>query len=289
MGNQRRTQQVGKADGRRARAEEQVLFVFQLCALELGRIDHPSQSDPGRALHVVVIDAVLVAVALEQVHGVRARPILKVDAALRKYLLHRFDEFIDKRIKFRGRRARLAQAQIQRIVQVLLIIGSRVEVHGQQVLRRHAGAGGVELQLADGDACAVCAEVAQAENPAAISDTDEPNVLLRPVFQDLLHFAAARDRKIHSARLAVDMAELEASLADGRIIHDRQKARRVRHDGPVEERFVVVEQIYEVDVAIKVRGLVAQLHHHALQLQFLGLCYIGHESNKAERLAFRLR
>ena len=100
--NQRGAKQVGKANPGRARAEEQVLFVFQLRALELGRIDHPRESDPSCALHVIVIDAVFVAVALQQVHGICPRPILKVNAALRKYFLHRLDELVDKRIKIRG-------------------------------------------------------------------------------------------------------------------------------------------------------------------------------------------
>ena len=85
-------------------------------------------------------------------------------------------------------------------VQILLVVGACVEVHGQKVLRRHTGAGGVELQLADGNARAVCAEVAQAKNPAAIGDADEPDVFLRPVIQNLFHLAAACDREIHAAR-----------------------------------------------------------------------------------------
>src|SRR5258708_31442982 len=83
------------------RAEEQVLFVLQLGALEPGRVDHPRKGDARRALHVVVIDAVLVAVALEQVHRVRPRPILKVNATLRKHVLHRLDKLIDEGIKIR--------------------------------------------------------------------------------------------------------------------------------------------------------------------------------------------
>src|SRR6266404_6858622 len=68
--NERRTKQVGKADTGRASAEEKVLFVLQLRALQLGRVDHPRKSDPSRTLHVVVVDAVLIAVALEEVDSV---------------------------------------------------------------------------------------------------------------------------------------------------------------------------------------------------------------------------
>jgi len=71
----------------------------------------------------------------------------------------------------------------------LLVVGACVEVHRQQILRRHSGAGSVELKLADGDAGTVCAQITKAKNSAAVSDADEPNVLLRPVFQNLLHLA----------------------------------------------------------------------------------------------------
>ncbi len=239
-------------------------------------------------MHVVVVDAVLVAIAPEQVHCVRARPIFEVNAAFREHFLYCFDELIDKGIKVRGRRARLAHSQIQRIVQVLLVIGACVEVHRQQVLRRHSGAGGIELQLADGDARAVCAQITESKDSAAVRHADEPNVFLRPVFQNLLHLAAPRDRQIHAPPPSVDMAELQACFADGRVVHNREKARRVRHDGSVEERLVVVEQIYEINITLEVCVLIAELQHHALQLQFLCFRYIGNEADQAQCLLFGL-
>jgi hypothetical protein len=60
------------------------------------------------------------------------------------------------------------------------------------------------------------------------------------------------------------MAELQTGFADGRVVHNREKARRVRHDGSVEERLVVVEQVHEIDITIEVCVLLAELHHHAL-------------------------
>ncbi len=84
------------------------------------------------------------------------------------------------------------------------------------------------------------------------------------------------------------MAELQACLADGRVIHNRQKSRRVRHDSSVEKCFVVVQKIDEINIAIEVGVFLRELHHHALQLHFLGLCYVGHEPNNAERLLFSL-
>ncbi len=46
----------------------------------------------------------------------------------------------------------------------------------------------------------------------------------------------------------------------------------------------MVEQIHEIDVTIEVCVLLAELHHHALQLQFLRFRYVGNEANKAECL-----
>ena len=119
--------------------------------------------------------------------GVHSGPILKVNAALREHLLYGLDELVHEGKELGGRGACLAHAQVKRIVQILLVVGAGIEIHGQQVLRRHARTGGVELQLADGDAGAVSAQIAEAEDASAVRDADEPDILLRPVSQDLLH------------------------------------------------------------------------------------------------------
>ena len=52
-----------------------------------------------------------------------------------------------------------------------------------------------------------------------------------------------RDRQVHAARPAVDVAEFQAGLGDGRVVHDGQEAGRVRHERAVEEGLVVVQQV----------------------------------------------
>ena len=96
-----------------------------------------------------------------------------------------------------------AHAQVKRIVQILLVVGAGVEIHGQQVLWRHTGTSGVQLQLADRDPSAISAKVSKPEDAARVRHADEPDILLGPVSQDLFHLAAARDRQIHAARLAI--------------------------------------------------------------------------------------
>src|SRR5215470_1913388 len=176
--NQRRAEQVGEANASRARTQEQVLLVTQFCALDLRSVDHAREYDSRSTLHVVVVDAVLVAITLKQMDGVDAGPILEVNAALREDLLYRFDEFVNKGIQVFRRGAIPAEAQIQWIVQVLFIIRASIEIHRKQILWRHSSAGGIQLQLANGDASTVCAEITETENAAAVCNADDPDILL---------------------------------------------------------------------------------------------------------------
>ena len=84
------------------------------------------------------------------------------------------------------------------------------------------------------------------------------------------------------------MTELEARFADGRVVDDRQKPRRIGHDRPIEQRLVMVEQIDKEDVAVEIGGLVTELHHHPPQLQILGLGNVGHQADEPERLLLGL-
>jgi hypothetical protein len=260
--NKRRTQQVRKANARRTGAEEQVLFVPQSGALEPGGVDHAGERDARRALHVVVIDAEFVTIALQQMHCVHPGPILEMDAAFREHLLHRFDKLVDKGVEFAGRRAGLAHSEIERIVQVLFIVGAGIEIHREQILRRHARASRVQLQFSDRNAGPVGTKVAETENAAAIRDANKPDVLLRPVLQDFLDLAFPCHREVHAALLAIDVAELETGFANRRVIDDRQKAGRIGHHRPIEQLLVVVEQVYEIDITVDIAVFVTQLHHH---------------------------
>src|SRR5262249_7634010 len=145
-----RAQKVGETNTGRTRAQEEVFLIAQLSTLQFDRVDHACKYDSRRALNIVVVDAVLVAVSLKQVNSVRAGPILEVNAALWEQLLYGFNELVDKRIQFFSRRACFGHPQVQGIVQVLLVVSTCVKIHGQQVLRRYSSTGRIQLQLADG-------------------------------------------------------------------------------------------------------------------------------------------
>jgi hypothetical protein len=77
------------------------------------------------------------------------------DAAKREDLLHRLNELVHEGVELLGRGTRPPQPKVERVVEVCLVVSARVEKHRQQAIWRHAGAGRVELQFADGDAHAV--------------------------------------------------------------------------------------------------------------------------------------
>src|SRR6476660_8656263 len=93
----------------------------------------------------------------------------------------------------------LAQTQVERVPQVLLVVGPGVEIHRQQPLRRAAGRCGVELQLADRYPHAVGAQVTQAQDAPAVGDADEPHVFDRPITQHLFDMPASVARQVHAA------------------------------------------------------------------------------------------
>ena len=81
----------------------------------------------------------------------------------------------------RAAHAVLTEAEIERVFEQFSIVGADIEGDRQTISRWRAGAGGVERELADRDAHAADAEVAQAQNPLAVGDDDEADIFLRPV------------------------------------------------------------------------------------------------------------
>ena len=244
--------QLGDAGRGRARAEEQEPLIGELLSGDAQRGEDPGQRDAGGALDVVVEGADLVAIARQDRDGVDVGEVLPLDAAFRVELLHRRHELVDEGQIFVAAHAVLAQAEIERVVEQSLIVRADVENDRQAVLRRHAGAGGVERELADRDAHAAGAEIAETEDALAVGDDDEAHVLFRPIGQQLLHPAARADRQIDAARLAEDMAEFLARLADRRRIDERHVGGRVRHQDRVIKRLVARLQIRQHEVLLQI-------------------------------------
>jgi len=55
------------------------------------------------------------------------------------------------------------------------------------------------------------------------------------------------------------VVELQAGLADRGVVYNWEKARRVGHQRVVEERFVDLEKVHQVNVAFQVGSLLIEL------------------------------
>src|SRR5260370_20303751 len=86
------------------------------------------------------------------------------------------------------------KAEMERVVEQDLIVRSDVENDRQAVLRRHAGAGGIERELAERDAHPASAEIAKTKDALAVSDDDEAYIPFRPIAKQLLQTTPRTDR-----------------------------------------------------------------------------------------------
>src|SRR5205814_9983091 len=173
----READQFGDAGAGRAAAEKQEPLIGQLCSGDARGGEDTGERDPRRALDVIIVGADLVAVARQYRHGVEVRKILPLDAAFRVERLHRRDELVDKFGVFGAAHPVLAKTEIERVLEQHGVVCADIEHDRQAILRRHAGAGGVERQLPDRDAHAAGAEIAEAEDALAIGDDDKAHIL----------------------------------------------------------------------------------------------------------------
>ena len=120
-------------------------------------------------------------------------------------------------------------------------------------------AAGVERQLAHGNAHAVRALVAQAQNALAVGHDDDADVVDGPVGQQFGDVAAVVGGDEQAARPAKDVAILLARLADRRRIDDGHHLFRVVDQDAVKERFIAIFGLDQIDVLFQVSRLLAEV------------------------------
>ena len=130
---------------------------------------------------------------VQQRVGVRREEVLELDQRVGILLLHRGDELFDEgevRLAFDAL-ARIAEVEhvVEQISSLLVPTSS---VTGRQCFGGMPAQARVERELADGDAHAVGAEIAQAEDALSVGDDDDADVLLGPVVEDLRDAAPCR-------------------------------------------------------------------------------------------------
>jgi hypothetical protein len=249
--DERAQQQGGDAAAGRAGAEHGDALLGERHA---GHADGRQQGPGGHrggALDVVVEGAQAIAVALEQAAGVVVGEVLELQQDVGPAAHHRVDEQLDELVVGRAADPRAAPADVQRVGEALRVVGADVEEDRQRAAGVDAGAGGVERELADRDAHAAGALIAEAEDALAVADADHPHVVEPRAGEDLGDAGAVGPAQEQTARVAPDLREALAALADGRGVDQRQQLGRVAHEHGVEQGLVGVLEVAEEGVALE--------------------------------------
>jgi len=101
-------------------------------------------------LNVVVEHAVLVLVAVKVGKGTLALEVLELDDEVGVCLLQRLHHLIHQRQHLLVAGALLAQAEVQRVLELVLVVRAHVEHDGQRGARVDAAGGDVQRELACG-------------------------------------------------------------------------------------------------------------------------------------------
>ena len=148
----------------------------------------------------------------------------------------------------------------------------------------NAGAGGIERELADRNAHAVGAEIAEAQDALAIGHDDQLGTI-RPVGQDLGDSAAVVGRNEQAARALEDQSISLAGKSHRRRVDQRLDFVDMVANDAEEQRFVAIMQRVERDVFLEIAGQAAQIGQHALDLRLHRQHGGGQEAAQAERVA----
>jgi hypothetical protein len=270
----------------RPRPEEGDPLLGELGTGGLAGGDEAAQGHRGGPLNVIVEAAQLILVAVEQRGGIALGEILELQQDVRPAALDRLDEGIDELVVLFAGDARMAPPHVEGVVQQLLVVGAHVQHHRQAVGRGDAATGGVEGELADGNAHAADALIPEAQDAFAIGDHDHLDVLLGGVLQHVIDPVLVRIGDEEAASTTIDVGELLARLADRRGVDDRQHFGEVVVQQAVEQRFVGILDVAQIDVLVHVVAKRHELAIGTLCLLFDGFDVLGQQTLQIEAAAF---
>ena len=203
-------------------------------------LEQRADSNRGGALDVVVEGAQAVAIARQQPIGVADGEIFPVQQHVRPALAYRGDEGGDEVVVLIAAHALVLPADILRIVQMRAAVGADVENDRQSGRRMQPGARRVERKLADRNAHAAGALVAEAEDALAVADDDGLDAIEARIGEDAANILLVRIAQKQAARLAKDAGELLAAEPDRRRIDDRHHLFDVARQQCVKQGLVAV-------------------------------------------------
>mmetsp|Transcript_39165 Transcript_39165/g.65800 ORF Transcript_39165/g.65800 Transcript_39165/m.65800 type:complete len:209 (+) Transcript_39165:1040-1666(+) len=163
---------------------------------------HRSHAGSSRALNVVVENAEVVAVALQQHLCVLGLEVLKLDDRFGPAQLDRIHELVHQLHVPLALHPPALQAEVAVAPEQPLVVGAHVDHAGERARGVEPSPGHIEVHLPHDDAHAVQAEVAQAEHAAAVCHHDHLHLLDRPVVHHRGHLPAVHRGEEHSSRPA---------------------------------------------------------------------------------------
>ena len=176
-------------------------------------------------------------------------------------------------------------ADVNGIVEQRLVVGAHVQQDGQALFRGNAAERSVERHLADGNAHAARALVAEAEDAFAVADDDAAHLVVARVREDLFDAVLVGIAEEEAARLAPDLGEALAAFANGGRVDDRQQLLDVMRNERIEERLIVVLQVAHIGVFAEGRGAAVENALAALALVLQGSDMRGKQAVKGESVA----
>src|SRR5580704_14200815 len=219
-----------------------------------GREDR-SQGNGGSTLNVVIEGEHLIAVAIENRPRVHAGEVFPLEKRGGQNLPDGPHEGVDEAVVVSAGDARVTPAEIFRVAETFLVVGAHVQNDGQSARRMNSADEGVERKLADGNAEASYALVADTENALTIGDDDHINFGIGVIAEERRNETAERIRNEEAAWTPIDVTELLAAERDDRGVNDGQHLVDMSEEQPIEEDFIVVLKLAEIDVAFAVMRL----------------------------------
>src|SRR5262249_28879444 len=144
---------------------------------DLDRGQHGGERDRPGALHVVVENAVLVAVGEQDAARVVGTEVLEVQQRAWEQRGGDPKVLVDELVVSLTAHPGVPVAEGQRVVEQLFVVGADVEGNGNHPARVDAGGRGVDGQLANRDRDAAHAPVADAEDLFGVAAHDQVNVV----------------------------------------------------------------------------------------------------------------
>ncbi len=243
VADHRVAQLVGDADARRTCAEDDDPLVARRCARDADGGQCRREHDRAGALHVVVEGGDAAGVPLQDAAGVGRAEVLPVQQRAGEQVGGRRDVGVDEVVVASPPRPRVPVTDVEGVVEQLLVVGADVQRDRDDPGGVDSGGGGVDGQLARGDAGAAAhSPVADAQDLLCVGGDDQVHVAgaHAEVAEGPLDALRVVDGQVDAPWPAVLLVVAPDRLRDRRVVHDREHLAQVVGQEPVEQHLVAV-------------------------------------------------